>query len=49
MLEIILGVITALLTVISGITGALAVKKSKCKSGCCDIALQTSPEQEDVD
>ena len=49
MLEIVLGVITGLLTVISTFVGAIAVRKSKCHSECCDVVLQTEPKEEEDD
>ena len=49
MIEILLAVITGVLTVISTFVGAIAINKSKCHSECCDIVLQTSPIEEDID
>ena len=47
MLEILLAVITGILTVVSTFVGAIAVRKSKCTSECCDIVLQTEPKEDD--
>ena len=45
MLEILVGIITAVVT----LGMSLLMKKAKCHSECCDIALQTSPPKEEDD
>ena len=47
MLEIILAIITGVLTIVSTVAGAIAVRKSKCTSGCCEFEVQTKPEEEE--
>lgn len=43
MLEILLAIITGILTIITTFTGALAIKNSQCNSECCDVILETEP------
>ena len=46
MLEIVLAIITAVLTVVTTFTGAIAIRKSTCNDNTCiDIVMQTEPEK----
>ena len=46
MIEIILAIITGVLTIISTLLGAKAIENSNCTSNCCDFVLEAEPRQE---
>ena len=47
MIEIILAIITGILTIITTFGGAVVIQKCNSQSECCsDIVLQTSPNED---
>ena len=47
MIEIILIIITGIITLITPFVGAIAIKKSTCNNNtCCDIVMETEPNDD---
>ena len=47
MVEIILAIITTVMTIIATFTGAIVVRQSNCNDNTCiDIVMETEPEKE---
>ena len=44
MIEIILTILTTVLTIIATFTSAIVASRTRCHSECCDIVMQTDPD-----